>query len=131
MSGWQQAAGSGENDPLKLAETGERQQWSFHGHVFDFECKAEPHKYPLIPNGVQFEARIAEVGGGDAHGRPIECTEVATQGGGGAELLSDFDVWARLSAEEKVREIFAYAGKRVLAQEELAPPAAEEAAAEA
>jgi hypothetical protein len=46
---------------------------------------------------------------------------VAVQGAGGAELLSDFDVWARLSAEEKVREIFAYAGKRVLAQEELAP----------
>ena len=55
MSGWEQVAGSGENDPLKLAESGEKQQWSFHGHVFDFECRPAPHKYPLIPNGVQLE----------------------------------------------------------------------------
>jgi hypothetical protein len=131
MSGWEQVAGSGENDPLKLAETGEKQQWSFHGHVFDFECKSAPHKYPLIPSGVQLEVRIAETAGGDAPGGPIECSGVAIQGGEGAELLSDFDVWARLNAEAKVREIFAYAGKHVLALEELAPPVAEEAPAEA
>ena len=39
-------------------------------------------------------------------------------------------MWARLDAEDKVREIFAYAGKRVLALEELALPVAEEASAE-
>lgn len=31
MSGWEQVAGSSENDPLKLAESGEKQQWSFRG----------------------------------------------------------------------------------------------------
>lgn len=129
MSGWEQVAGSGEKDPIKLAETGEKQQWSFHGHVFDFECAAAPHKYPLIPNGVQLEVRIAEAGDADTPWGRIECSEVATQGGGGAELLSDFDVWARLDAEAKVRDIFAYAGKSVLAREELAPPVAEEAPA--
>ena len=131
MSGWEQIAGSGENDPLKLAETGEKLQWSFHGHVFDFECKHASHKYPLIPNGVQLEVSIAEQGGGSAPWGAIESSEVAVQGGGGAELLSDFDVWARLSAEDKVREVFAYAGKSVLALEELAPPVAEDASAEA
>ena len=88
-----------------------------------------PHTYPLIPNGVQLEVRIAEVGGGDAGG-PIECSEVAAQGGEGAEVLSDFDVWARMDAATKVREIFAYAGKRVLAREELAPPASPDPPAE-
>ena len=122
MSGWEQVAGSGENDPLKLAESGEKQQWSFHGHAFDFECRHAPHKYPLIANGVQLEMRIVETAGGDP-AKPIECSEAATQGGEGAEVLSDFDVWARINAETKVREIFAYAGKRVLALEELARPA--------
>jgi hypothetical protein len=129
MSGWEQVAGAQENDPIKLAETGEKQQWSFHGQVFEFECGTAPHKYPLIPNGVQLEVRIAETGGVDALGGPIACSEVTIQGGGGAELLSDFDVWARLDAEDKVRAIFAYAGKRVLAREELAPPAQADAAA--
>ena len=118
MSGWEQVAGSSEKDPLKLAESGEKQQWSFHGHVFDFECRSAPHKYRLIPNGVHLEVSIVETAGGDAD-KPIACTEVATQGGEGAELLSDFDQWARISAADKVREIFAYAGKRVLALEEL------------
>ena len=129
MSGWEQIAGKSENDPLKLAENGEKQQWSFHGHSFDFECRPAPHKYPLIPNGVQLEMRIAETGGGDP-AKPIECSEVAIQGGEGAEVLSDFDAWARIDAAAKVREIFAYAGKRVLALEELARPADLDAPAE-
>ena len=104
MSGWEQVAGNGENDPLKLAETGEKQQWSFHGHVFDFECRPAPHKYPLIPNGVQLEMSIAETAGGDP-AKPIECSEVAIQGGEGAEVLSDFDVWARMDAEAKVGDL--------------------------
>jgi hypothetical protein len=116
MSGWEQVAGAQENDPLKLAETGEKQQWSFHGRVFDFECRSAPHKYQLIPNGVQLEMSIAETAGGDA---AIRCSEVAIQTGDGAELLSDFDAYARINAEAKVREIFAYAGKMVLAHEEL------------
>ena len=116
MSGWEQVAGAQENDPLKLAETGEKQQWSFHGRVFDFECRSAPHKYQLIPNGVQLEMSIAETAGGDA---AIHCSEVAIQAGDGAELLSDFDAYARINAEAKVREIFAYAGKMVLAHEEL------------
>jgi hypothetical protein len=129
MSGWEQVAGSEERNPIKLAETGEKQQWSFHGRVFDFECATAPLKYPLIPNGIQLEVRIAETGDGEAPWGRIECSGVAIQGGGGAELLSDFDVWARLGAEDKVREVFAYAGKSVLAQEELAPPAEEAAPA--
>jgi hypothetical protein len=126
MSGWEQIAGSEEKDPVRLAETGEKQQWSFHGRVFDFECATAPHKYPLIPNGVQLEVRITEAGDGVAPWGHIACAGVVTQGGGGAELLSDFDVWARLSAGDKMREVFAYAGKSVLALEELAPPAAED-----
>jgi hypothetical protein len=128
MSAWEQVAGTTESDPIKLAETGEKQQWSFHGHVFDFECRSAPHKYPLIPNGVQLEVRIAETSDGVAPWGRIECSEVAIQGGGGAEILSDFDVWARLSAGEKVREVFAYAGRSVLALEELSPPVAGEGA---
>ena len=115
MSGWEQVAGAEENDPIKLAETGEKQQWSFHGHVFDFECRTAPHRYQLIPNGVQLEMSIVETGGA----APIECSEVAIQAGDGAELLSDFDAFARINAEAKVREIFAYAGKMVLMREEL------------
>ena len=118
MSGWEQVAGSKENDPIKLAESGEKQQWSFHGRVFDFECHPAPHKYQLIPNGVQLEMSIVESSGGDP-ARPIQCTEVALQAGDGAELLSDFDVFARINAEAKVRDVFAYAGKMVLAHEEL------------
>jgi len=128
MSAWEQVAGARENDPIKLAETGEKQQWSFHGRVFDFECRSAPHKYQLIPNGVQLEMSIAETGG-DASS-PIQCTEVAIQAGDGAELLSDFDAFARINAEAKVREIFAYAGKMVLAQEELERLAHPETAAE-
>lgn len=132
MSAWEQVAGSKENDPIKLAESGEKQQWSFHGHVFDFECRTAPHKYQLIPNGVQLEMSIVETAGGDSV-QPIQCTEVAIQAGDGAELLSDFDAYARLNAEAKVREIFAYAGKMVLAHEELEglaePESAEEPAA--
>jgi hypothetical protein len=118
MSAWEQVAGTQENDPIKLAETGEKQQWSFHDHVFDFECKTVPHKYQLIPNGVELQMNIAEVSGGDP-AKPIQCAEVAIQAGDGAELLSDFDAFARINAEAKVREIFAYAGKMVLAHEEL------------
>ena len=115
MSGWEKVAGNDENDPIKLAESGEKQQWSFHGHVFDFACKAAPHKYTLIPNGVQLEMCLA--GTGDAES--ITCCEVATQAGDGAELLSDFDEYARINAEAKMRVIFAYAGKMVLMREEL------------
>ena len=118
MSGWEQVAGSSEKDPIRLAESGEKQQWSFHSHVFEFACRLAPHKYQMIPNGVQLEMSIVETAGGDP-AKPIACTEVATQGGEGAEVASDFDQWARLSAEAKVREIFAYAGKWVLALEEL------------
>jgi hypothetical protein len=131
MSGWEQVAGNSENDPIKIADSGEKQQWSFHGHVFDFECRQAPHKYQLIPNGVQLEMSIVETSGGDP-ANPIQCTEVAIQAGDGAELLSDFDQYARINAEAKVRDIFAYAGKMVLAGEELKrlydpEPAAEEA----
>jgi len=118
MSGWEKVAGGDENDPIKLAESGEKQQWSFHGHVFEFECRQAPHKYTLIPNGVQLEVSIVETSGGDP-ARPIGRTEVVLQGNDGAELLSDFDVYAHINAEAKVRDIFAYAGKMVLAQEEL------------
>ena len=127
MSGWEQVAGAQENDPIKLAETGEKQQWSFHGHVFEFECRQAPHKYQLIPNGVQLEMSITETAGGDA---AIRCSEVAIQAGDGAELLSDFDAFACINAEAKVREIFAYAGKMALAQEELKRLADPEAPAE-
>jgi hypothetical protein len=119
MSGWEQVAGSGENDSVKLAESGEKQQWSFHGHVFDFECRLAPHKYQMIPNGVQLEMSIVETAGGDP-AKPIKCSEVAIQGGEGAEVASDFDERALIDANAKVREIFAYAGKWVLALEELA-----------
>jgi hypothetical protein len=80
MSGWEQVAGSGESDPLTLATSGERQQRSFHGHVFDFECRLAPHHYPMIPNGVQLEMHIVETAGGDPT-KPIECSAVAIQGG--------------------------------------------------
>ena len=129
MSGWEQVAGSGEKDPIKLAESGEKQQWSFHGHVFDFECRLTPHDYPHISNGVQFEAHMVETSGGDPVD-PIVASAVVTQGGEGAELASDFDQWTLLNAADKVREVFAYAGKRVLALEELARPAEPEAPAE-
>jgi hypothetical protein len=69
MSGWEQVAGSKENDPLKA--------------------------------------------------KPIQCAEVAIQAGDGGELLGDVDAFARINAEAKVRDIFAYAGKMVLAHEEL------------
>lgn len=128
MSGWEQVGGSGESDPIRLAESGEKQQWSFHGHVFDFECRSAPHRYQLIPSGVQLEMSIAEAEPADP-ARRIECTEVALQGNDGAELLSDFDEWARINARVKVREIFAYAGKMVLAREELERLAQPEGAA--
>jgi hypothetical protein len=83
----------------------------------------------MIPNGVQLEVSIAETAGGDP-AKPIACTEVATQGGEGAEVVSDFDEWARINAQAKVREVFAYAGKWVLALEELQRLASPEAAAE-
>lgn len=118
MSGWEKVAGSDEKDPIKLAESGEKQQWSFHGHVFDFECRQATHKYTLIPNGVQLEVSIVEAAPGDP-AKPIQCTEVVLQGNDGAELLSDFDEYAHINAEARVRDIFAYAGKMVLAQEEL------------
>lgn len=118
MSGWEQVAGSGEKDPVKLAESSEKQQWSFHGHVFDFECRLVPHNYPLIPNGVGLEMRMVETAGGDP-ADPIESSVVVLQGGQGAEVASDFDQWARIAIGEKDRGLFAYAGKRVLAQEEL------------
>jgi hypothetical protein len=129
MSGWERVAGSKENDPVKLAEGGEKQRWSFHGRVFDFECRPAPHKYQLIPNGVQLEMTIVETSGSDPAG-PIQCTEVAIQAGDGAALLSDFDAFARINAEAKVRDIFAYAGKMVLAHEELELVANREAALE-
>ena len=130
MSGWEQVAGAQENDPIKLAETGEKQQWSFRGHIFDFECRQAPHDYRLIPNGVQLEMTIAESGASDPD-TAIQCSEVALQGNDGAELLSDFDVFARINAEAKVREIFAYAGKMVLAHEELERLASPDAPAQA
>ena len=129
MSGWERVDGSSENDPIKLAESGEKQQWSFHGHVFDYQCKLTPHKYQMIPNGVQLEMSIAETAGGDA-AKPIQCTEVVLQGGQGAEVASDFDEWALIDAQAKVRDIFAYAGKWVLALEELERLANPEAVAE-
>jgi hypothetical protein len=107
MSGWEQVAGSSENDPLTLAESGEQQQWSFHGHLFDFECRLALHHYPMIPNGVRLEMRMAET------------SLVVIQGGQGAEVATDFDQWARIAIGAKDRELFAYAGKRVMALEEL------------
>jgi hypothetical protein len=118
MSGWEQVAGSSENDPLTLAESGEQQQWSFHGHLFDFECRLALHHYPMIPNGVRLEMRMAETGGGDPVS-PIESSLVVIQGGQGAEVATDFDQWARIAIGAKDRELFAYAGKRVMALEEL------------
>ena len=87
-----------------------------HGHVFDFECRAARRRRTLIPNGVQLEVSIEETG--DA-AKPIECTEVVLQGNDGAELLSDFDEFAHINAEAKVRNLFAYAGEMVLMSEEL------------
>ena len=118
MSGWEQVAGSSENDPLKLAESGEIQRWSFHGHVFDFECRLVPHRYPMIPNGVRLEMRMAETAAGDSVD-PIESSVEVIQGGQGAEVTSDFDQWARIASRAKVQELFAYSGKRVMALEEL------------
>jgi hypothetical protein len=118
MSGWEQVAGSSENDPLTLATSGEKQEWSFHGHVFDFECRLAPHHYSMIPNGVQLEMHMVETAGGDPT-KPIECSAVAIQGGLGAEVASDFDEHARIGIREQARGLFAYAGKRVLALEEL------------
>jgi hypothetical protein len=118
MSGWEQVAGSSENDPLKLAESEEKQQWSFHGHLFDFECRLEPHHYTMIPNGVRLEMHMAETSGGNPVD-PIESSVVVIQGGQGAEVASDFDQWARIAIGAKLRELFAYVGKRVMAQEEL------------
>ncbi len=118
MSGWEQVAGSGENDALKLAESGEIQQWSFHGHLFDFECRLVPHHYPMIPNGVRLEMHMAETAGGDLVD-PIESSVEVIQGGQGAEVASDFDRWARIAVGAKARELFAYSGKRVMALEEL------------
>ena len=45
---------------------------------------------------------IVETSGGDRQADP--CSEVAIQAGDGAELLSDFDAFARINAEAKVRE---------------------------
>jgi hypothetical protein len=118
MSGWEQVAGSSENEPLTLAASGETQQWSFHGHVFEFECRMAPHHYPMIPNGVQLEMRIAETDGGDPE-NPIALSSVVVAGGQGAELASDFDEYKRIDSREQARGLFAYAGKRVLALEEL------------
>jgi hypothetical protein len=78
---------------------------------------------------MQLEMSIVETTGGDP-AEPIQCTEVAIQAGDGAELLSDFDAFARINAQAKVRDIFAYAGKMVLACEELERLANPDAAAE-
>ncbi len=118
MSGWEQVAGSSETDPLALATSGETQQWSFHGHVFDFECRLAPHDYPMIPNGVGLEMRIAETVVDDRED-PIALTSVVLAGRQGAEVASDFDEHARIGIREQARGLFAYAGQRVLAQEEL------------
>ncbi|HEY5167827.1 MAG TPA: hypothetical protein VIK03_00310 [Thermoleophilia bacterium] len=72
----------------------------------------------MIPNGVQLEMHIAETAGGDPT-TPIECSAVAIRGGLGAEVASDFDEHARIGIREQPRGLFAYAGKRVLALEEL------------
>jgi hypothetical protein len=117
MSGWEQVAGSNENDPLTLATSGERQQWSFHDHVFEFECRLTPHRYSMIPHGVQLEMRIAETGGDPEN--PIALSSIVIAGGQGAEIASDFDEYARIGIREQARGLFAYAGKRVLALEEL------------
>lgn len=62
--------------------------------------------------------RMAETAGGNPVS-PIESSVVVVQGGQGAEVASDFDQWARISIGAKVRELFAYAGKKVMALEEL------------
>lgn len=85
MSGWEQVAGSSEKDPLKLAQSGEKQQWSFHGRVFDFECRLVPHSYPMMPGGVRLELHMAETAGGDPS-HPIETSAVVIAGGQGAEV---------------------------------------------
>jgi hypothetical protein len=118
MSGWEQVAGSSEKDPLTLATNGETQQWSFHEHVFDFECRLTPHDYRMIPNGVGLEMRIAETVGGDPESS-IALSSVVIARGQGAEVADDFDEHARIGISEQARGLFAYAGKRVLAQEEL------------
>lgn len=120
MSGWEQVTGSGETDPLTLATSGEKQQWSFHDHAFDFECRLVPHDYAMIPNGVGLEMRIAETTAGDPE-NPIELSSLVTAGGQGAEVASDFDEQAKIGIGEQARGLFAYAGKRVLALEELQP----------
>ena len=61
---------------------------------------------------------MAETAGGDLVD-PIESSVEVIQGGQGAEVASDFDQWARIAIGEKVRELFAYSGKRVMALEEL------------
>ena len=130
MSGWERVDGGSENDPIKIAESGEKQQWSSHGRVFDYPVQADAAQVPDdFANGVQLEMSIAETAGGDA-AKPIKCTEVALQGGQGAEVASDFDEWALIDAQAKVRDIFAYAGKWVLALEELERLANPEAVAE-
>jgi hypothetical protein len=118
MSGWEQVAGSSEKDPLTLATSGEKQQWSFHDHVFEFECRLVPHDYPMIPNGVGLEIRIAETVA-DGPEDPIALSTVVIAGRQGAEVADDFDEYARIGIQEQARGVFAYAGKRVLAQEEL------------
>ncbi len=118
MSGWKQVEGSGETDPLTLATSGEKQQWSFHGHVFDFECRLAPHSYAMIPNGVGLELRIAESSPVDPE-NPIELSSLVIAGGQGASVASDFDEHAQIGIREQARGLFAYAGKRVLALEEL------------
>ena len=130
MSGWEQVAGSSESDPLALATSGEKQQWSFHDHVFDFECRLAPHHYPLIPNGVELEMRIAETADGDP-ASPIALSSIVIAGGEGAEVASDFDEQARFGVREQARGLFAYAGKRVLALEELQRMSAPDSAGEA
>ncbi len=129
MSGWEQVAGSGENDPLALATSGEKQQWSFHGRSFDFECRLAPHRYAMIANGVQLEMRIAETVVGDPE-NPIALSSTVIAGGQGAEVASDFDEHARIGIREQARGLFAYAGKRVLALEELQGMAATESPGE-
>jgi hypothetical protein len=91
---------------------------SFHDHVFEFECRLTPHHYSMIPNGVQLEMRIAETDGGDPE-NPIALSSTSIAGGQGAEIASDSDEHARIAIREQARGLFAYAGKRVLALEEL------------
>ena len=118
MTGWEQVAGSGENDPLRLATSGETQRWSFHGHIFDFGCRLVPHRYPGIPNGVSLEMRLTESAAGDVRD-PVDVALLANATGQGAEVASDFDDLALIGIREQVVRLFSYAGKEVLAREEL------------